>query len=379
MRLLSILKAVVWMGILKKDYEDNKMNEEKVIDYLKEKNINAFYVSNPENVRFISGYTGSDSSILITEKANYFITDPRYTEQIALECPEYIIENWRLPNKVKADKVAEIVKKEGLSKVAIEADELSYSDYLLFNEKVDAELIPESKVIETFRQVKSPQEIEWMRAACEISCRALKRLMPMIKPGVTEKELAATLSLFMVQEGADTMPYGNILISGAKTSLLHGIPSEKAIEYGDFVLIDFGCQVHGYMSDMTRTFVVGKATDKQKEVYEIEKQMLKDATAITKAGITGRDIYLESLKAIKDTPYMGYQYNNIGHGIGLFVHEGPFCAETDLTPLPVGNVRTIEPGIYIPSWGGVRIEDQILVLEDGYENMIDFTHDLIEL
>ncbi|CUX31196.1 M24 family metallopeptidase [Clostridium sp. C105KSO13] len=355
------------------------MNEKKLLTYMKEHSIDAFYVAKKENVRFISGYTGDDSSLLITENAYFFLTDPRYTEQAGLECPEYVIKNWRTPGKTKGDMVGTLVTEKKLSKVAFESDFLSYADFLTFQEKVPATLVPCSGVIEEMRQVKTEEEIQYMRDACEISCRALDRLLPLIKPGITEKELAATLSLYMVQEGADTMPYGNILISGAKTSLLHGIPSEKAIEYGDFVLMDFGCQVNGYMSDMTRTVVVGKATEKQKEVYSLCKQMTEESTEITKAGITGKEIYLKSLEAIQDTPYMGYQYNNIGHGIGLFVHEGPFDSITDTTPIPAGNVRTIEPGIYIPQWGGIRIEDQLLVKEDGYENMVRFTHDLIEL
>ncbi len=355
------------------------MNEAKLLAYMKEKGIEAFYVSSGANVRFISGYTGSDSSLLITEKGWFFITDPRYTEQATLECPEYAMENWRLPGKTKSDKVGELVKEHSLRTVAFEADALSYGEFQGLERAVAAELVPTSGVMEEMRQVKSPEEIAYMRSACDISCRALRRLMPEIKPGVTEKELAAKLSLYMVQEGADTQPYGNILISGTKTSLLHGIPGEKAIAYGDFVLIDFGCQVNGYMSDMTRTFVVGKATPKQKEVYQIEKQMLEDSTAVTKAGVTGREIYEASLKAIEKTEYLGYQYTNIGHGIGLFVHEGPFSTTTDEKPIPAGNVRTIEPGIYIPGWGGVRIEDQLLVTEDGYENMIDFPREMIEL
>lgn len=131
--------------------------------------------------------------------------------------------------------------------------------------------------METFRSIKTPQEIEYLRAACEISCRAFEHILGDIRVGVTEKELAAKLSAYMVMEGADTQPYGNILISGARTSLLHGIPSGKAIEYGDFVLMDFGCQFNGYLSDMTRTVVVGRPTDKQREVYELEKRMLEDS------------------------------------------------------------------------------------------------------
>ena len=196
---------------------------------------------------------------------------------------------------------------------------------------------------------------------------------------MTEKELAARLSLYMVMEGADTMPYGNILISGARTSLLHGIPSSKAIEYGDFVLMDFGCQYKGYLSDMTRMVIVGKPSDKQREVYRLEQRMLEDSLAMMNAGVCLRDIYEASVRAIRDTEYFQYHYSGIGHGIGLFVHEPPFMGPASKEVLKAGNVRTIEPGIYIPDWGGVRIEDQILITEDGYENMISTTHELIEL
>ena len=355
------------------------MNEEKLLSYMEDKHLDGFFVAKKENVRYISGYTGDDSYLLITRSNYYFLTDPRYTEQAAIECPQYKVVNWREKRKPVGCKISELMEENKLSALAFEADEMNFADYKSFKEAFKGELIPETGVIEKMRQVKTPQEIEYQRAACEISCRALEKLLPEIRVGVTEKELAAKLSLYMVMEGADTMPYGNILISGARTSLLHGIPSEKSIEYGDFVLMDFGCQVHGYMSDMTRTVIVGKATDKQKEVYDLEKKMVEDCLAITKAGVTGREIYHESLKALEGTEYMGYQYTNIGHGIGLFVHEGPFSSEPDLTELMSGNVRTIEPGIYIPGWGGVRIEDQILVTEDGYENMVRFTHDLVEL
>ena len=197
--------------------------------------------------------------------------------------------------------------------------------------------------------------------------------------GVTEKELASRLSHYMVMEGADTKPYGGILISGPKTSLLHGIPGNRALEYGDFVLMDYGCQYDGYLSDMTRTVVVGKATPKQKEVYKLCRQMTEDVEATIKPGVTGEDCYQASLKAIEGTEYMPYNYTGIGHGVGLFVHELPFIGKNHTDVLQAGSVMTVEPGIYIPGWGGVRIEDQGIITENGYENLISATHELIEL
>ena len=183
----------------------------------------------------------------------------------------------------------------------------------------------------------------------------------------------------MVMEGADTQPYGNILISGARTSLLHGIPSSKAVEYGDFVLMDFGCQFNGYLSDMTRTVVVGHASAKQREVYELEKRMLEDSLAKMKAGVGLREVYEASIEAVKDTEYYQYIYHGIGHGIGMFVHEIPFMGPTSTELLEENSVRTIEPGIYIPDEFGVRIEDVTVITDTGCEILTKSPKNLIIL
>ena len=196
---------------------------------------------------------------------------------------------------------------------------------------------------------------------------------------MTEKEIASRLAHYMVMEGADTKPYGGIVISGAKSSLLHGIPDSKPIEYGDFVLMDYGCQYKGYLSDMTRTVVVGKADAKQREVYDLCRRMTEDTEASVRAGVTGTSCYEASLEAIKDTEYLPYNYTGIGHGVGLFVHELPNIGLNCENILQENSVMTVEPGLYIPGWGGVRLEDQGIITKDGYENLISATHELIEL
>lgn len=351
---------------------------EMLLEYMRQNDIDAFFLAKKQNIRYISGYTGDDSYVVITKDKFYFLTDPRYTEQAGIECPDYQILLWKTYGSI-GKCVAHIVNEQHVQSLAFEADVLNYLFYSQLEKEISAKLIPTINVVEKFRSVKTPQEIEYLRAACEISCRAFDRLLDDIRVGVTEKELAAKLSAYMVMEGADTQPYGNILISGARTSLLHGIPSNKAVEYGDFVLMDFGCQFNGYLSDMTRTVVVGRANAKQREVYELEKKMLEDSLAKMKAGVPLKDVYETSIQAVKDTEYYQYIYSGIGHGIGMFVHEIPFMGPTSTELLEENSVRTIEPGIYIPNWGGVRIEDQILITKDGYENMISTTHDLIEL
>ena len=353
---------------------------EKLLNYMDETGLDGFFVSDEINVRYLSHYTGDDSYLLITRNERIFLTDARYTEQAGRECPDYEVVDWRSGAQGSlGGALAQLMKRGGLRRIGFEAEKVSYQFYSALAEHSGAELIPTSGVVERMRIHKTPQEIQCLRNACEISCRAFERILEDIRPGVTEKELAARLSLYMVMEGADTKPYGNILISGARTSLLHGIPSSKAVEYGDFVLMDFGCQYQGYLSDMTRTVVVGRATDKQKEVYALEKRMLEDSLRKMKAGARLKDVYEASIEAIKGTEYLPYHYSGIGHGIGLFVHEPPFMGPSSEEVLEAGSVRTIEPGLYIPGWGGVRIEDQILITEDGYENMIRIPHELIEL
>lgn len=346
---------------------------------MEKEHLDGFYVAKPENVRYISSYTGDDSYLFITRDKAYFITDPRYTEQAGCECPEYEIVNWRLPGNTIGDTVAALAEKEGVKAAGFESDYLTFDKYKSMEDTVKAQLVPTCQVIDMFRSVKTAEEIEYSRIACDIASRAFEKIIKDIRVGVTEKELAAKLSTYMVMEGADTKPYGGILISGSRTSLLHGIPSSKAIEYGDLVLMDYGCQYKGYLSDMTRTVVVGKATPRQREVYKLEQQMVSDAMAVMKAGTKASEVYEASIQAIKDTEYFQYHYSGIGHGVGLFVHENPFMGPNSKSVLEAGNIMTVEPGIYIPGWGGVRIEDQGLVTESGYESLISATKDLIEL
>jgi len=352
---------------------------DKLINYLKENKIDSFFISRPQNVRYVSRYTGDDSYLLITEKENIFITDPRYTEQAQQECSNFTIVNWREQGKTIAEALKSIIERLDIKTYAFEGEFVSYN---LFNElttKINAEAISVSNIIENFRSIKTTDEIQNLRSACQIADRAFDRIIKDIRVGVTEKELASKLSHYMVMEGADTKPYGNILISGKRTSLLHGIPSNKTIEYGDFVLMDYGCGFNGYLSDMTRTIVVGKATPKQKEIYGLEKKMQSDATKAMLAGADAKDVYNASIEALKNTEYFQYHYSGIGHGIGLFVHEIPFMGPKSNEVLKEGNVITIEPGIYIPNWGGVRIEDQILITKNGNESLTNSVRELIEL
>ena len=348
---------------------------EQLLAYMQKEHLDGMFISRPVNVKYVSHYTGEDSWLFITEQEKFFLTDPRYTEQVSYECPDYTILNWRDTYGSIGKALAYAVEKVGAKTIGFEAAHLTVEQYQNLQSEVKAELVPADGIIEEFRSIKKPEEIECLRISCDIASRAYEK----IQKDITEKELAARLSLYMVLEGADTQPYGNILISGARTSLLHGIPSQKAIEYGDLVLMDYGCQYHGYLSDMTRTLVVGRATPKQKEVYRIEQQMVAAVEGFLKDGVSASDAYFESTKIIEGTEYFPYHYTGIGHGVGMFVHEIPFMSPVSKNIVHTNNVMTVEPGIYIPGWGGIRIEDQLLITETGNENLISATKELIEL
>ncbi len=349
-------------------------------EYMEKERLDAFYIAKLANVRCISGFTGEDSFLFITKANQYFITDARYTEQASYECPDYELVNWRINFGYSMGKaVAYCADKDGVKTIGFEQDHLTFEKWNSMQAELSAEMVPTLNVIEGFRAIKTPEEIKNLTVACDIASRAFEKIIKDIRPGVTEKEIASRLAHYMVMEGADTKPYGGIVISGAKSSLLHGIPDSKPIEYGDFVLMDYGCQYKGYLSDMTRTVVVGKADAKQREVYDLCRRMTEDTEASVRAGVTGTSCYEASLEAIKDTEYLPYNYTGIGHGVGLFVHELPNIGLNCENILQENSIMTVEPGLYIPGWGGVRLEDQGIITKDGYENLISATHELIEL
>jgi Xaa-Pro aminopeptidase len=340
--------------------------------------IKAIFVFNIHNVRYLSQYKSDDAYLLITNKNKYFLTDPRYIEQAESECKDFIIVNWRKFGRL-GDAIASLVDQDHIDRLYIEDSNISFNNYSQIQNAVSCEVFPLKGMIEEMRMVKSLQEIEYSKLACEIGDRAFNRILMEIKPGVSENELSAKLAYFLKSEGSDARCYENILISGPRTSLLHGIPSERKIQYGDLVLMDFGAGYQGYLSDMTRTVILGKASSEQREIYAIVKESVADMTASVKEGASGQEIYEASLKAMKGTKHIDYHYSGVGHGVGLAVHEKPFLGPTSSDVLRLNNIITLEPGLYIPGWGGIRIEDQVLVTTEGCEVLTKSDRHLIEI
>ena len=352
--------------------------KEKLLAYIEKEKLDAFYIHRPENVRYISGYSGGDAYLLILPHIQYLISDPRCLEHAQSECPDFECVDWRPLGSIPAG-LAHFMEKENVHTVGCEADCLNIQFYQDIQKLYPCQMVPTEGVIEAFRTVKTAKEIQDIRTACDISSKAFNYICDYIRPGVTEKELEARLAAYMQSNGAHVKTSPNIVISGAKTSMLHGTPSMKAVEHGDLVLMDYGCKYNGYTADMTRTVVVGRATDRQKEIYGYVQKMLEAGLAAAGPGVGAEAIHDAALQVIENTEYPPYFYHSIGHGFGLFVHESPFVRPGSPDVLQAGNTMTIEPGIYIPGWGGIRIEDDILVTEDGIENLISAPHDLIEL
>lgn len=352
--------------------------ETRLLEYMESNHMDAFYITKQANIRYISRYMGGDAFLLITKACYYILTDPRCTEQAEKECPEYKVVNWRPFGSVAAC-IGSIVKRENLRSVAFEEDHVNYNQWAEMKKEIPAELMGTSGIIDGYRTIKTPEEIQYLKNACDLASRAYEMLLKDVRVGITEKELESKLSYYMVSLGGDTKPNFNLCISGTRTSLLHGIPSTKSIEPGDLVLLDFGIEYRGYTSDMTRVFVVGKATRKQKEVYDYALRMLEAGLSQIHDGVKAKDVCHAVEEVIRGTEYEKYYYSSIGHGIGLFVHESPFLRPNSEDIIRENNVMAVEPGIFIPGWGGIHLEDDILVTKDGYVNLTTASRELLEL
>ncbi len=351
-------------------------NIDKLLKVLEEKHLDGLFIVKEPNVNYISKFTDEASFVIISNSGNFFITDGRFFELAQKLCQGFEIINWQNFDKGVLEVVAKLCKDVGIKRLGFEKKWTSYDMYDDMRKVLEGvELVPTQDIIENLRYIKNEEEIENIREAVKISDKAFEEVIKYIKPGVTEREVAAKLEYIVKMNGGDGMGFDTILISGKKTSLPHGKPDDKVIEKGDFVTLDYGVLYKGYTSDMTKTVVVGEPSDKQREIYNVIQDAIQAALDTIKDGISSKvpdDVVRE---VVKD--YIEYYYPGIGHGIGRELHEPPFISQKGGYTIKKNCVITVEPGLYIPDWGGVRIEDNILVTEDGYERLTGTTRDLI--
>ncbi len=339
---------------------------EEVRGKLSEKGYSAFLVTKEENKYYLSGFHSSSYQLVITSDANYVITDFRYREAAGGLSPLYELV------EVKAGYSLEsFLREKSYETLAVEYQDISAAFYKKITEDLtDTEIVPFDGVVEKIRSIKDETEIEATRQAEHIGDMAFSYILGEIKPGVSEKDIALRLELKMRELGASGLSFDTICVSGVRTSMPHGEPSNKLIEDGDFVTMDFGCKYRGYCSDMTRTVAVGHVSEKQKLVYETVLNAQQAAADTMKAGVKGFDVDKAARDVIYGAGFEGCFGHANGHGTGLEIHEAPVASPVSRDVLETGMIISNEPGIYIPGEFGVRIEDLSVITEDG---IIDLT------
>jgi Xaa-Pro aminopeptidase len=348
----------------------------KVRQQFKELNIDSILITNPYNRRYISNFTGTAGVVLITEEKAYFITDFRYTEQAEKQAIGFEIVQHK---GLIQDEVKRLVEENGVKRLGFEENDLTYAQYLSYQKGMKAEFIPVSNVVEKIRLIKTEDEIKILKEAADIADAAFKHIIEFIRPGLTEKEVSNELEFFMRKCGADSSSFDIIVASGARSALPHGVASDKIIEKGDMVTLDYGAFYKGYISDITRTIAVGEPSNQLKEIYQIVYDAQMKAMNEIRPGLTGKQADAIARDYITSKGYGQNFGHSTGHGIGLEVHEGPSLSMRSNLVLEKGMVVTVEPGIYLPGVGGVRIEDDIVLTDDHNETLTHSTKELLIL
>ncbi|NLK27550.1 MAG: aminopeptidase P family protein [Clostridiales bacterium] len=353
-------------------------NYRKVQEILQKLDIDAVLISNGNNMYYVSGFAGETGYVYISQKTHAVITDFRYTIQAEMEAEGYEIIT--IGNGGYEEAINDMLTSEQINRLGFEAEDMLYATYHKLKEGLNVkELVPLGDEITRLRRIKTPQELEYIKKAESIGDEVFREILDFIKPGMTELEIAAKIEYLLKMKGAQKSSFPAIVASGINSSMPHAVPSQKKIEKGDFLTLDFGCVYEGYCSDMTRTIVIGKASDQQKEVYNTVLKAQLAVLDFIKAGYQGKEIDKVARDIIYKAGYEGCFGHGLGHSVGLFIHENPRLSPTEEEVILAGMTETIEPGIYIKGFGGVRIEDLVVVTETGCENFTHSEKNLIEL
>lgn len=336
--------------------------------------VDAIIITRPENRRYVSGFTGSAGTLVVSQTRSYLLTDFRYIEQATAQAPEFEIIRIGEPGK---DALRDLLQADEIKTLGFEQDYVSYAEYEQLKQRLPVELVPLSGIVEKLRLIKDEEEVAHMQRATKIAEAAFEQVLPEIKAGRTELEIALDLEFAMRRLGAEGMAFPIISASGPRSSLPHGRPTERVLEVGDFLTLDFGAISGGYCSDMTRTVVLGQPSEKQLDIYNIVLEAQLAAQAAVRPGLQGKEVDQVARDIIAAAGYGDYFGHGLGHGVGLQVHEGPRAGKTSEDVLQPGMIVTIEPGIYLPDFGGVRIEDMVLVTATGHQNFNSLSKELI--
>ncbi len=342
---------------------------------LADEGIEAVIISSPENRFFATGFPSTAGIALVTADGAWFFVDSRYIEAAGNKIGDAEVQ---LVDRDATyfDRINAVLEKYNIKSVGFEDASVSYADYKHWEEQINTPVIPAQKLLNKLRASKSRDELEYMIKAERIAEKSFNEILPMISTEITERELAAELMCRFLKNGADDKSFDPIIVSGVRSSMPHGVPTDNRISEG-FLTMDFGVKSDGWCSDITRTVCVGRPTDEMRKIYDtVLTAQLKGIEAI-KAGVRGCDIDAAARKVIDDAGYGRYFGHSFGHSLGIEIHEAPNASPADETPMPVGAVISAEPGIYIPGSFGVRIEDVVYITEDGCENLNRLPKELI--
>jgi Xaa-Pro aminopeptidase/Xaa-Pro dipeptidase len=336
------------------------------------------------NINYLSAFTGHAATILLTSKGNYLLTDYRYFEQAKLQATNFTVICRDRANQSLASLIEDLLFQDDCQHVGFESEHISVMQWQQIYQQISqlsklSKIEPTSGSVEALRFIKSTSEIAAIEQAAKIADTALAIMLRSVKAGVTERELAIELDYQMAKLGSEEVSFATILLFGERSALPHGIPSDKPLKHGDIILIDFGAVVNGYRSDMTRTFVFGQASAEQKHIYQLVQSAQQAAIDEVSEGVLGSHLYQQSANILLNSEYKEYAGEGLGHGVGLVLHEQPFIGPDCHTAIEKGCVITIEPGIYVPGWGGVRIEDDVVLTDEGLKILTKSPKNLIEL
>lgn len=354
------------------------MGINKLQNFLKN-NFEAIIISSPENRRYFTGFPSSDGYLVVTKNDAVFFTDSRY-----IEAAQKSVKNCRAQKLTRvSNEIKDYIREKNIIKIYTERNRVTVSDYDFFKTVFSPCKVTASKKLEketdNIRRAKSEEEKEYILTAQKIAENAFEHILTFIKPGVTEKQIALELDFYMLSHGAEAVSFETIAVTGAKSSMPHGVPDETVVKNGDFITMDFGAVCKGYHSDMTRTVAVGEVTEEQKTVYETVLKAQKNALSVLKKGLPCSEADKAARDIIDNAGYGDYFGHSTGHGVGVEIHENPTLAPKSTDILEIGDVVTVEPGIYLPGKFGVRIEDMALITENGYENLTSSPKELIIL
>jgi Xaa-Pro aminopeptidase len=354
-------------GIVEGEKRKSEINRlRKLRTSITEKELDALLISQPENLRYLSGFTGSPGWLLISGRNAILVLDFLYVEQAKIESPGFEIIQIK---QELHDWLPGLVSDSGWHKLGFEANLISYDAYHKLSEaiktrQINLELVPTTGIVERLRSIKEPEELRSITKAVELADAALQQAKAMIRPGITEKEIAWEIEKNLRQKGSEGIPFEIIVASGPNSALPHARPAEKTIRSGEPVLIDMGARIGGYCSDLSRTLFIGKADETFNEIYNIVLKAQTTAIERIESDMTASQADQLARNVIEQAGYADAFGHGLGHGVGLAIHEFPRLGVSSSDSLADGMVFTIEPGIYLAGHGGVRIED-MAVLESG--------------